>query len=412
LGGLGGEVFERNYVPILRWKAGEKRALRALFQEHRAQMLPLIEWSRQGEVKPPEDRIPATPKPRDLTQEFLKYWGGGPFFCDLRRFWTSSLGRDAVRLRQYAAAFASGGVWSIPVVELNDLKEYQDALLPLTSTFELCVRLRHADIAEATLAQRLQGFLQTTGRSPDAVHIVVDLGHDYRDANLAVLCERLPNLLDYRTFTVAAGSFPMDLTELKGPQVAYFPRHEWVRYHHQVEEALPRIPMFGDYATLHPVLARAVNGLNPSASIRYASDDAWLVMKGEALRKKGGPGHAQYFGNAALLSRRPDYRGPEFSAGDRYIHDVANREAGPGTPTTWVQAGVNHHLTFVAQQVSDLFGVLASREGAAPGLEVMRVRERRREFPSDPGRPPMESERGGGSRGDGIPGQRNPPSAA
>jgi len=64
-----------HYVPILRWKAGEKSALKGLYQNDKAGVTPLIEWSRPGEVSPQEDRETPTPSPSDLVLDILKHWG-------------------------------------------------------------------------------------------------------------------------------------------------------------------------------------------------------------------------------------------------------------------------------------------------------------------------------------------------
>jgi hypothetical protein len=94
-------------------------------------------------------------------------------------------------------------------------------------------------------------------------------------------------------------------------------------------------------------------GANPSASIRYAYDTYWLIMRGQALRKKeGGTRHAQYRANAELLCVRKEFVGAHFSAGDEYIWNVGSRkEPGLGTPETWLHAGINHHMTLTARQV-------------------------------------------------------------
>lgn len=372
-----------HYAPILRWKAGEKRALRDLPPAHKARITPLIEWSRPGEVTPLEDRKRSTPQPRDLSGDILKHWGCRSFFCDLTWFWVDKLDRDAEKLRRYAEELAGCGLRPIPVLSVSDAADYWNALAPLTRSSGLCVRVQHADVVAPALADRIDRLLLTTRHAPAEVDLVADYGMHYRDSDIATLCTLLPHIPEYRTFTVAAGSFPRDLREFKGPQVVYLTRHEWVRYHDQVQKGLPRQPAFGDYATLHPVLTQASGGLNPSASIRYTTDDAWLVMKGEGLHNDDGPGYEQYHGNAALLTQRREYRGPTFSAGDRCISDTARRMIGPGNPTTWVQAGVNQHVTFVGQQVSEFFETVSApaRVASAPTERRMLVRGSRRPFP-------------------------------
>lgn len=350
-----------HYVPILRWKAGERGALKGLYPADKAGMTPLIEWSRPGEVSPQEDRAVPTPTPNDLLLDFMKHWGPRPFFCDFRWFVDGELGGDLRGLHHYARELVSGGLRPIPVTSLDDAADFRRALSPIVAQQGLCLRVRYSDLVEKDLPVRISTFISTVDLSWSEVDIVFDFETHSREIDIAGLCSALDCLAACRTFTVAAGSFPMDLRRFKGPQMFYLPREEWVQWLDQTDRVLMRRPSFGDYATLHPVLTMGQSRLNPSATIRYATEDYWLVtedywlvMKGEGLHNEDGPGYAQYQANAKLLMGRPDYSGSDFSAGDRYIREVAEGLTTHGNPTTWVRAGVNHHVTFVVRQVSEL----------------------------------------------------------
>lgn len=349
-----------HYVPILRWKAAEKRALRELGIEARTRITPLIEWSRVADVSPEEDRAIPVPTPREVGQDILRYWGARAFFYDPRQFWNDVLDRDTQALRRYAAELASGGTRPIAVLRPSDRGDYRRALASLTGAYGVCVRLGLSDLTSDDGPRNLEALLDSTGLSPSAVDLVVDFEARYQVMNIRDVCGRFPSIRQFRTFTVAAGAFPVDLRAYKGPQIVYLSRGEWVQWYHQVSEHLPRRPDFGDYATLNPVLTPAKKGLRPSASIRYATDDYWVVMKGEALSNPDGPGYDQYPASARLLMERPEFCGADFSAGDQYIYDVAMTGAGPGNPTTWVQAGVNHHMVFVVNQLQ-MFEATARR---------------------------------------------------
>lgn len=86
-------------------------------------------------------------------------------------------------------------------------------------------------------------------------------------------------------------------------------------------------------------------------------------MRGEGLRNEDGPGYAQYPANAELLLGRVEYAGADFSYGDQYIEERASHPEKPGSPVTWLRAGINHHMTFVVSQISSLF---AQATAAAP----------------------------------------------
>ena len=347
-------VDQIRYVPILRWKAGEKGALGSLHSHDKAGMTPLIEWSRPGEVSPKEDREGSTPSPRELVKDILKHWGPRPFFCDLRWFVDNTLGGDLRILQNYARELSSAGTRPIPVIALGDADDFRQAIAVMVSQHGLCLRVSYQELIEKNLPTRMSDFMSTSGLSWSDVDIVFDFGTNYREIDIPRLCSVLAPVATCRSFTVAAGSFPMDLRRFKGPQTFYLPREEWVQWLNQTDTVLTRRPNFGDYSTIHPVLTMSQLGLNPSATIRYATEDYWLVMKGEGLRNENGPGYAQYKANAMLLIGKPEYAGADFSAGDRYIKDVADGKTSLGNPTTWIRAGVNHHMTLVVRQVAEV----------------------------------------------------------
>jgi len=63
---------------------------------------------------------------------------------------------------------------------------------------------------------------------------------------------------------------------------------------------------------------------------------------------------AQYRTLATRVTRSAAYAGPAFSFGDEYLARKAAGEPGTGSPGTWVQSDINHHLTYVARQIPTL----------------------------------------------------------
>jgi hypothetical protein len=95
--------------------------------------------------------------------------------------------------------------------------------------------------------------------------------------------------------------------------------------------------------------------MSTAAKIRYTCRNHWLVIKGASIKKEGCD---QYFGLAASLINHPDFCGRDFSPGDEYMFSRGTREAEAtcGNQATWIQAGLSHHLTFVARQLASLDG--------------------------------------------------------
>jgi hypothetical protein len=117
------------------------------------------------------------------------------------------------------------------------------------------------------------------------------------------------------------------------------------------------VPTFGDYNADSPEhLDADPRVLRPAASIRYTSNDYWLIVRGRALRGPNAAGFGQYSQLAAELVARPEFRGRAFSAGDAKIDDCAHQIGGTGNLTTWRFVAVNHHLAHVLDSIATTGG--------------------------------------------------------
>ncbi len=341
-------IFDyKHYVPILRWKQGEQLALKELFPTDRSLMTPLVELPSDYE-KTIDETVNAV----------AKNWGSAAMFFDVRPILHR---RDPAWRKNHVTAFfneaRNAGLELTPVTGLDCSVEYRTEVRNVIEVDQrgACIRLNRAYLGRPNLRDDLLALLANLGIEPKMVDVVLDLQIcDGTNQNYAGFCGALPNLSDWRTLTVAGGAFPEDLTEFTVGRHDVR-RHDWLSYRNTIKAQLPRRPTYGDYATLHPFLKPDMQGLNPSASIRYTSEECWVVMRGEGLRNKTGAGHAQYPANAKLLTDSLAYCGQYFSFGDNYIYEVSLNKGKTGNPRTWVTAGVNHHLTFAVRQINRIF---------------------------------------------------------
>lgn len=192
------------------------------------------------------------------------------------------------------------------------------------------------------------------------IDIIIDFGiAKASDPSFSYLEERLPRFDAWRSVVVLGGSFPPNLSGLSVGEHE-LTRQEWTNWIKQIAAISSRIPTFGDSTTQHPIYSEPPPGANVSASIRYTSDDYWLVMRSEGLRNKTGAGFAQYPAQAQLLMERKEYCGPLFSKGDAYIAQIGLQELKTtGNPEAWLRAGINHHIVFVVRQIATALADLA-----------------------------------------------------
>jgi hypothetical protein len=304
-------------------------------------------------------------------EKLEKYWGKrGPVFVDSRLVQPGRLtggGQHPASALFELAERAELGV--IPVTGLRREDAYQQVVRNAAGRLGtgVCLRIEDADLTDQ-LAARIDARLMWLG-VPSA-H--ADLVLDYRSVpeqlvrSLAtaagVAIRELPQLDQWRTFTLASGGFPKSLGELGRGSEFRIQRSDWNLWQ-AVSRSLPagvRRPAFGDYGIAHPDLEDADPRLmNVPVALRYTTATEFLVLKRGTFRKGGGAAFQKVCQELVSL---PDYSGDAFSRGDEYIARTARAETKGGNPEAWRQAGTSHHLTLTVIQVRD------DPDGATPGV--------------------------------------------
>ena len=369
----------KHYIPILRWKAAERKALHQLSHEHKKFITPLIELMMprpdlyKGDTK--EEKAEKKEKSVEelwresislfkkaltkVSEDILKYWGRDPIFIDVHFV------DPSIRAKSLEALLEAGkqlDIFMIPVVNLiavidleSDKKTLEIAVRHAKENdYGLGLRLLRSNLRRNSLPTEIQNFLTMNGLTEKQVDLIVDLDLvDPEYSSLVDSLKRIPNLTNWRTFTVVSGAFPPDLTNLPVGRHE-IERSDWKNWDDKKHfEKLTRKPSYGDYTIQHPKYKEPPRVSYPSASIRYTADGYWVVMRGQ-----GGPKRKsnQYLANAQLLKNQPEYSGEKFCFGDAYIAQMAVdlSSTKTGSPTTWLTAGINHHLAKVADQLSNL----------------------------------------------------------
>jgi Beta protein len=337
----------RHYVPALRWKAAERRALEELPSDAREVVTPLIEIPPPALA--PSEKHDVESRVIVVAEQLAKAWGAQPFFIDFGLVTNVRTGTGRLAIEVFLSVAAGLGLIAIPVVSNAYSSEFQSAIVS-------SARRRGCGFGFRVGREEVLGrspFRRPSALSDSPVDLLVDLGvWDAAVPSLIVTTTSLPNIDTWRSLSVIAGAFPRDLMGMR-PGRHEIRREEWCSWRDAMSAwRSGRRPSFGDftiqYACYHEPPARA----NVSASIRYAGEDHWVVMRGEGLMNKNGPGWKQYPANAELLCLQDEFCGRDFSYGDRYIWDIGTHQSPRiGSPETWLAAGINHHLVLAARQV-------------------------------------------------------------
>lgn len=352
-------VDHKLYVPILRWKQAEWLALGNLRAEDKARLTPLVEITPRSVA--PRIRRPTVDQMLEKNAADIEStWGYAPIFVDL---WLLNAGIRATSglhpLLFLAERARARNLRLIPVTGVGRNAEYQSAVLSMIETDGegACIRLLRQDLENPMLPRNLMRTVSSLGVGQSQVDIIVDF--QVVDSTLPSYSRawtRLPNISDWRSLTLAGGAFPRDLQGLKlGRNL--LPRLDWRAWKRAKSLVEPPLqPSFGDYTIQFGAYVEPPERANFSASIRYTAEDDWLVMRGEGVFHDGSPGFPQWPANAQLLCDSPEFCGADFSRGDMYIRQMGRQDQKTGSAGTWLQAGINHHLTFVVRQVASLFG--------------------------------------------------------
>lgn len=352
----------RHYVPILRWKEAERAALAQLDSDVADRITPLIEivqenFTRTNRAGRPV-LLPAEKAMYEVAGQLYQAWGERPFFIDFVNVpvFGPLQGPDLLDLlSRYAAPL---GLRMIPVTGLNRISEWQSSVARLlkSGTEGVCLRLTLTDAQSPTLGQDLASVVSRLGVRPDAIDLIADLeAINSSVTGYGELSNLTTGLPTWRNFVVSAGGFPKDLSGYRKNEQHSIPRLEWALWTTHVGKPSRtwRMPSFGDYTIQCPRYTQRRRGrMRYSASIRYTVQDRWIIMRGENVFRKGGPGFGQYPDLALMLSGLPDYCGEGYSRGDRYIKEISLQNKDTGAATDWLQAGINHHMTYVVRQLA------------------------------------------------------------
>jgi hypothetical protein len=344
------------YVPVLKGRQGEFAALAEIQMSTRQRVLPLIEI-----LPGPAD------EPADLkslinhTARKLKVWAGDRLLLDAGLLPTEAAIDGQSGAVGYAVAAAAGEfVDATPVIRLNDEDlALQDAAAAHAEHGNgIAVRLNVEDLDEDAedIDDGLSGLLAKLGVNRSDVDLLLDLSVVGGDPAVRVLSRLTADALrgltaveDWRQIVVTAGAFPADLSAF-GPWTIGEPiRYDAALYDRlQQRKRIDRMPIFGDYAISHPLLANGP-AFPPAPQLRYTVADRWLTLKGSRNDPRG---HEQFYEVCARIARHAQFVGPNLGRADTRIADPTRY--GPGNGSTWRQIGTTHHLDYVVERLTSL----------------------------------------------------------
>jgi hypothetical protein len=170
----------RQYVPCLRWKQGEYRAVRCLPDTTRRGFTPLIEIPELGwdfEEKKEKKTIDELLSDFALKKVY-KNWGSAPCFVDLSFISTAQRMKNGAHpIRFIFEQLRWLGCQAIPVTGLLRDNEYQQEIKTVLAKDKngVCLRITIEQAAKSTLKNDIESLLSALKTKTGDTDIVLDL---------------------------------------------------------------------------------------------------------------------------------------------------------------------------------------------------------------------------------------------
>lgn len=344
-----------HYVPVLKVKRGEKKALRLIPPILQSRMTPLLEIVQRQPDKTLDAHLDTAFA--DLAETLRTYSR-----CFLDTHEIAGEGQaGAVEVFQRASG---AGIVFTPVTGLSRTSDVAAALSHRENG--LALRISRGELEQGELATRISVFLIENGLTTREVDLIIDLGtvEDLIVEGIEALMDEfmaeVPDHSGWNTLTVSACAFPKSMGVIERNSHALTERSEWLAWKEHLynrRQYLARLPSFSDCAIQYPA---GVEGFDPrimavSASVRYTLETEWLLIKGQSTKSiRAG---IQFPGLAHELvygSFRSHFYGTQHCKGCELMKAAADGVPSLGSAEVWRQLGTIHHLSVVTQAVVSL----------------------------------------------------------
>ncbi len=341
----------QNYTPVLKVKRGEKQALSVISPNLRRSVVPLLEIV---------ERTAANTIDKHLTTSFRglasSLHGYAHSLLDVREIESDGpqAAAEAFRLAEIE------GISFTPVTGIFRTADVASAI-SRSGVKGIGIRLTRTEFERGYLPTSLNTFMSVHGLAPELVDLIVDLGPvaDLIAPGIMGLTQEflaeVPTKTRWRSLTVTGSAFPLSMGVVSRNSSARVARSEWLAWRDGLygrRGTLERLPTFGDCAIQHPAGVEQFDFrfMRPSATIRYASDDDWLLIKGESTRiRRPSIQFPQLATRLVYGPLKGEFAGIHHCEGCRMVKDSADGARGLGSPEVWRRIGTIHHITTVVQ---------------------------------------------------------------
>lgn len=363
--------MNETYFPILKAKSGEFEALKNLKSKNLGKVVPIME------IPKPDDKALATAIKHSSTpysfclentvSKLAKAYPKGTIFFDTF-YWDAdfSLEDGTHVLPTTYKSLIDHGMRPFPIVGYDrwEVAEYVQAIDVISSLAPhgFCLRLDEDamdDMADTEhFEEKIADICLKCGTSPTQLTVLLDFG-DISKKSVNDIIDSLDNSynalssIGFVHIIMAGSSIPTVINDAvkEKDSTGMLLRKEmlvWQGFY----SANPKANIyFGDYGIRNPSMPDNIIAPNKNGKIRYTIEKNYFIARGHSV--KDPDKFSQMHTLALEIFNSPYYQGVDYSWGDKRISEMAFSTKNPGNPTTWIGIDTNHHVSFVAQEVSE-----------------------------------------------------------
>lgn len=334
------------YVPIVKCKMGEQKALLNLDEQVKDNIIPLIEIPlfSQAMIK----------KGTTVKALISSFWDKRNYFFYFMPDWYSELDDFNDFIEEKVIPLCHDN-YAIPVIDLSlvdFVKNWSDI-----SQNGVAIRLRGNEFGD--IEDLLNPLFNETKLTRNQIHLIFDLqyvGENDLFSKISVLKAAFSDLdkaNEFRSIVISSVSFPQQIPSMESKKIYNFRRVETEIFAValKLSERFNFNYVYSDYGPSDIEENAFVFGMSPNFKIKYTVFDDYLYIKGTQI-KKGGLDLLNVRELATILIECSDFSGKDYSWGDKNIFDIAVGElTNSGNLTTWVSYSMNHHITFITRQI-------------------------------------------------------------
>lgn len=366
------------YVPALRLKQGEYRALQKLSADISDKIRPRLIVPPAKEFDPEKKKLLSKDDIAYLTgRRIAEYWPLKSAYLETQ-YLNKHFGEGEIDvwLPRIFGSAREAGANLIPVATLNDLNGKRvsafEKIIDPSAELKLAIRVTSDEI-DHDIGEHISSALRAIGIVPKQISLIADFC-DADFSNLEVSSGVLQGALEDLQTTgqwdqviFQGTSYPIKNpaksgSELEPVVVERVSRNAWLSWNKAIGQDLNSSErlIYGDYGADTAKMAfKFGGGAVAIRHFRYATNSEWLVVRGTDT---GSHSNVMPLVAGKILDSG-DFAGRGFSVADDKIYKLGKGLAeGPGGASQWREMNMIHHITRVVRDIGAKRG-LTFKEG-------------------------------------------------